>query len=316
MMGVRFAICDSIFRGPFMKPSKKPGIEHEPHVHPQSDPELRPQPGPDPPDDSTGESRRTSPYDPPRVSGAMRNSSHQPNDAPLGFDSTVEHVSENIDETVDRSVWDEPGLGSFAEGTPNDALTYSRWLAARIHTWTQGKAWLMAIGIALLSGPWALLTSLLYFFQMNGNTAGGAIVLCGFVPLVQQISKIAIMLWVIEKRPYFFTGWFQIFFCAIASSVVFVTVLNLIEGMMPIPSPTAEIDWMIAWTVFFAMHLVTSFLSSIGLEKVWRGCITGLKPPKLETGYRWFMAAYLLHVVYAVVYTIFIQVRMFMLIIQ
>ena len=261
-----------------MKPSKHQGIENEPHMLP--------------------------PVKPGEATPAI------PNDNPLGLEATVEYTGESVDVQAERTVWDEPGLGSFASQQEKDSLTYANWLSARIRTWPEGKSWLVTLGVALCSGPWALLTSLAYIFKVGGHTSD-AIIYCGFMPLVQEICKIAILLWIIEKRPYFFTGWFQIFVSTMASTVVFVTVLNLVETLNPF-SPDKQLDWIIAWTAFFGMHLITGLFASLGLEKVWRGCITTLKPPKLEAGYRWFMTAYLIHVAYAVAYLIFSEVRWFM----
>lgn len=233
-----------------------------------------------------------------------------PNDNPLGLEARVEETDEPADVRVERTVWDEPGLGSFSSQQEKDALTYSKWLSERISSWPESRAWAVTAGVALCSGPWALLTSLAYIFKVSGG-ASDAIIYCGFMPLVQEICKIAILLWIIEKRPYFFTGWFQIFAATMASTVVFVSVLNLVETLNPF-TPDKQLDWMIAWTVFFGMHLITGLLASFGLEKVWRGCVTTLKPPRLETGYRWFMSAYLIHVLYAVIYLVFSEVRWFM----
>ena len=55
----------------------------------------------------------------------------------------------------------EPGLSPSLTGpVPQDALTYSRWLAERTAATSPDKSWLVTIGVALCAGVFAIVGSL------------------------------------------------------------------------------------------------------------------------------------------------------------
>ena len=157
--------------------------------------------------------------------------------------------------------------------------------------------------VAFLSGPWALLVLCLSCFEFGSGQSAGFyrafdfLVVFAFVPLAQEMAKIALPLWVVEKRPFYFTGWFQIFFCSLASATVFVTIYNLL-GQFFFP-PESQFEMLFFWTVFLLMHLVCATLSATGLERIWHSTISARKQPRMELGYPWLMAAFLVHVIYA-----------------
>jgi hypothetical protein len=206
-------------------------------------------------------------------------------------------------EHVDYSVFDEPGVAGLVGKTAPDALTYSNWLTANMAQWSQTRAWAATLIISILSGPWAILAVSINEFNL-GNfqstfyyRAFDLLLVCAFVPLAQEIAKIALPLWVVEKRPFYFTGWFQIFFCSLASATVFVTIYNLF-GLFFFP-PTTVFELVFFWTAFLLMHLVCATLSATGLEKIWHSTMSTRQPPQMDQGYPWFMAAFLVHVAYA-----------------
>ena len=170
-----------------MTPSKDPSIENEPHFQRRNQPEPKPaKPGP-------------------------------ASDAPDGLHVPAPVFSKHSNEHIDYSVWDEPGVSGMVGKPSPDALTYDNWLRDKQAQWSQGKAWIAAAIVALLSAPWAFLIVGLSGFETGyqgssgGAVAVGALVACGFIPLIQEIAKIALPLWVVvhatfatnykEKRP-------------------------------------------------------------------------------------------------------------------
>ncbi len=255
-----------------MEPSNDPSIHNEPHLR---DPEI-----PKPMNESV--------------------------DRPLDFDQFVPSFSSESPDDVQHSVWDEPVLvnGLVRKPTEQD-LTYSNWLRQRQLNWSQGKAWLATAMIAALSGPWALLLVLFNGLEFNRTNV---IMVCFFAPLAQEVCKNAIALWVVERRPYFFTGWFQIFACSMASATIFVAIMKMISGYL---FPPENMTWFLVMTsLFLFMHLVSSTLAATGLELIWRRAVFLRQPPRLEFGYRWFMGAFLVNLVYSTMiflYELFIR---------
>ena len=213
-----------------------------------------------------------------------------------GLNVRPPQFSNHSDEDVDHTVWDEPGVRQLAGKPEPGALTYENWLDQREQEWSQAKAWAATFFLAILSGPFAIIAAIL-FGGIQSQSVGYFLLECGFSPLIQEISKIALLLWVIEKRPYFFTGWFQIFLVSMISTTVFASVFNVVSHFAFPPDSTFE--FVFDWTAFLGMHLVSGLLSAFGLELVWRRTLVKRVPPKLEFGYRWFISAFLVHVVYA-----------------
>lgn len=246
-----------------MKPSRDPNIQYEPHLQKRI-------------------------YD------------AQPDEAPFGMNVRARPLSgEKIDD-VEHTVWDEPALSELGGKPPLEGLTYRKWLAENMSQWSQGKAWSVTLVVALLIAPsWAMITTVIGWVFSGGQYQH--LHALGAQPLLEEICKIAVPLWIVEKRPYFFTGWFQIFFCALGSAALFAAMfLPLIWlGLSDFPNAPIVIF------LYFLMHGVTGTLASIGLEKVWRRAIFLKERPQLTDGAVWFMSAYLVHLVWAVAFFIF-----------
>lgn len=224
-------------------------------------------------------------------------------DAPLGFDSQAREFSTNSEEDIDHSVWDEPSLTpAVAAATPESALTYANWLKQRRESWTQFNAWTVTLGVILLSVPMAIVAAFINWTTGNVLLVTDVFVACIAGPMLQEICKIAVPLWIVEKRPYFFTTWFQFFVFALVTATVFTVVSNFIFWLV-IRDDSMEI-FIFQWVGVFGLNLATAAISTYGLETIWRNSINNEKPPKLDDGYRYFATAIGLHVVFAIGITI------------
>ena len=230
-------------------------------------------------------------------------------DPPAGFNVPAPVFSNQSMDHVDYSVYDEPGVAGMIGKAEPHALTYANWLIANMAGWSQSKAWAVTLIVSMLAGPWAILALCISFFEFGNYQSTGYyrafdfLMVCAFIPLAQEIAKIALPLWVVEKRPFYFTGWFQIFFCSLASATVFVTIYNLF-GQFFFP-PRTVFGLLFFWTAFLLMHLICATLSATGLEKIWHATMSTRRPPHMELGYPWFMAAFLVHVAYATGFFLF-----------
>lgn len=248
-----------------MKPSKDSSIKHEPHMSGSS--------VPDPSQDQAD-----------------------------GLDVPAPRFSKSQNDHVDYSVWDEPALGDLARQPNSEDLTYANWLNSRISEWSQGKAWVTTIFIGVLSGLWAFGAALFGAFSLAGSTSTGVfgfLVVCAFAPLAQEICKVAIPLWVVEKRPFYFTGWFQIFLCSVVSATIFVAVYNAVSFFFY--PPESQFGLIFFWTAYLLMHVVCSALAAFGIERIWHAAMSAKEPPKMDLGYPWFMSAFLVHAAFATV---------------
>lgn len=248
-----------------MKPSKDPSVNHEPHLGKL--PPSKPTPGVEQPE---------------------------------GLNIPAPQFSSTAQDHVDYSVWDEPALGDLAGKPKPGDLTYENWLSVRVDSWSQGNAWAATLVIGVLSGLWALGAAMFGGYTLAGEANVGVfgfLVVCGFAPLAQEICKVAIPLWVVEKRPYYFTGWFQIFLCSIMSATIFVAVNNAVS-LFFIP-PESRFGLMFFWSAYLLMHVICSALAAFGIERIWHSTMSTMRPPKMELGYPWFMSAFLVHAAFA-----------------
>jgi hypothetical protein len=212
-------------------------------------------------------------------------------DPPLGMNPVAESLSTLSDDDVEYSVWDEPCLpAAQKQYLSDDALTYANWFSERKADFGAASSWAVTLVIACLSGPWGLMTLLFYGYG-SGWGWGQFTVTVLLAPLLQELGKIMVLLWVVEKRPYWFTSWFQIFICSIMSATCFVVVFNSIGWL----TGNAPMGQFFQWSAFFLMHLMASSLSAIGLKKIWQETNDRLVRPKMDLGYPWFRAAFLIN---------------------
>ena len=220
-------------------------------------------------------------------------------DRPLGLVSNATPFSPQSDEDIDHSVWDEPSLVPAAvENAPENALTYENWLTQRRDSWSQWQAWVVTFGIILLSVPCAFVAAVASWISTNQFVATDVVVACIGAPILQEIFKIMIPLWVVEKRPYLFTSWFQFFVFALASATIFTAMSNFFLSLTVNEITIAF--FIFQWVGILGLNLVTSSIATFGLETIWRRTINTGKPPKLEHGYPYIATAIGLHIAFAI----------------
>lgn len=221
-------------------------------------------------------------------------------DAPLAFNPHPKQFSPHSEEDVDHSVWDEPSLTpAVTAAIPESALTYANWLNERRENWSEFNAWTITLGTTLLSFPAAAFAAVLCFLTGNAFIASNVFVAFFGGPILQEICKIAIPLWIVEKRPYFFTTWFQFFAFGIATAIAFSVVSNFMVSLI-VEENTLPI-FLMQWVGILGLNLFTAAISTYGLEKIWRNCINSGNPPKIDDGYRYFLVSIGVHVLFAVV---------------
>lgn len=210
---------------------------------------------------------------------------------PTGEYESQLSASNATGEEAERSVWDEPGVSSQLAGElPAEAVTWIRWYNDQVALRTPMLPWLVTLGIAAGAGLLAIPGAL--FFTPNSFFAA---VFAG--PLTEEILKIALAIWVVEKRPWLFSSSAQILFCGVCAGLGFSFVENLIYLFVYIPNPSVEIAlW--RWTVCVALHVGCSTIAAAGVARIWNQFQIEQRMPQLIDGSRLITAAIVIHGTY------------------
>jgi hypothetical protein len=223
----------------------------------------------------------------------------------------------NIDEYVEQTVWDEPALSRELVG-PDDGqrLTYAEWLDWRIATTPAARTWLVTLAVVVAAGPWGVVGALLESVAIG---TWGWIVVATIAPVAEEMMKIAVVLWIAEKRPYLFRTAFQILLCALAGGLAFALIENLMylhvyfpRGMEAQGHPQAEAARAVAladlatwrWTVCTALHVTCSFLAGLGVVRMWSYAMVHRTRPQVAHAAPLIVTAMICHGLYNTAVTI------------
>ena len=197
----------------------------------------------------------------------------------------------------ENSVWDEPGLSRQLSGDmPKDAVTWLSWFREQADKTTAWTSWGVTLAVASASGFCAILGSL--FLQFGTPNQFLLVVVAG--PITEEIMKVALAVWICEKRPWLFRSKIQILICGLASGLVFAALENVMYTSFGDLTPELVL-W--RWTVCVLLHVTCSLIASIGVAKVWTEFQRQQRMPQLSDGAPWFVAAMVLHGTYNFVMT-------------
>lgn len=240
------------------KPSHDPSIDQEPHLRPATEEVF---------------------------------AEKMPIEAPL----TVDPKAEGVEHTV----WDEPThlANEAAEAAPKGEITYERWVEAGIQRTTWIETWSITLVLVLAAGPWGIVGAIVSSMSAHGIGWGGLLSAVVLAPVTEEITKVAALLWVVEKRPYWFKSLWQILICAVAGGMLFATIENLIYIYVYVPDGNEAFQrW--RWTVCTGLHVNCSFLAGIGLIRIWDNAIRNRCRPELALGMPFFAMAMVGHGLY------------------
>lgn len=203
---------------------------------------------------------------------------------------------EKLDDRVHHSVWNEPGVSSEISGPPpEDALTYSNWLTHRTSQTGFLDSWVLVFCWALVAGPLAILGTLFGSLSTAAEFLHLQAVIIG--PVAEELMKIAIPIWVVERRPYLFKSRIQIFICALAGGVAFAAVENLMYlGANVLDWTNPPTRW--RWTICVALHTFCCLISALGLSRIWKNTMQSRTPPVIQQGVPYFVTAIAIHGLY------------------
>jgi len=235
-----------------------------------------------PPDDPSA-------FEEPHVRGGFR-----PDPSEKRAERNLGRSAPTPEQAVEHSVWDEPGLShELAGGVPEDGVTYGRWLEERLSEVDARRSWATVLIIVLAAGPFAVLGTLMGV----GGGSWGIVILVVMGPVAEEVMKIALPLWVVERRPFLFRSAAQILVCALLGGLAFAAIENLVYLHVYVPDPPPGlVRW--RWTVCMALHACCSVVAALGLVKVWRDTWQRRARPRLHLAYPYMVLAVVLHGAY------------------
>jgi len=265
---------------PMAQPSRDPSIEHEPH---------------------------------------LRDALHQADPSELTAAQCLADEARRygLDQAVEHTVWDEPALADeLAQPLHDRRLTYAEWLDWRIATTPSVRTWWVTLGVVLAAGPWGVVGALFgALFSGIGSGGWSLIAVSVIAPVTEEMMKIAVALWVVEKRPYLFRMPIQIVLAALAGGLAFACIENWMyihvgahsgPQVLDIDQATAiSINWVLwRWTVCTGLHATCSFLAGLGVARMWSRAMAQRTRPDIAHAAPWIIAAMVCHGLYNGVVTI------------
>ena len=124
-----------------------------------------------------------------------------------------------------------------------------------------------------------------------------------FGPAVEEILKVALVLWIVERRPYLFKRTAEVLLCGLAGGIVFAVIENIVYLQVYIPDPSAEIiRW--RWTICVLLHTSCSGIAAWGIGREWRSSMESKRRPQMGNAFGFLVAAVLIHGLYNGVMTL------------
>ena len=200
----------------------------------------------------------------------------------------------DLEELAENSVWDEPGTSVLLSGPADTAaVTWFGFHQQMVAQTAASRSWLVTLAVALVAGPAAILGT----FWAGAGGFVGAVMMVVMGPTIEEIFKIALPLWIVEKRPWLFRSGLQVMLCAAWGGFVFAVVENLLYLNVYIPDPSPQlILW--RWTVCVALHTGCSLVAAVGLLEIRRQMLRQARRPQLSDGAAWLVAAICIHGLY------------------
>lgn len=203
------------------------------------------------------------------------------------------------DADIEHTVWDEPTLVAQTGGAeaPEGELTYRRWLEAGLARTSWSWSMWITLGLVLAAGPFGILGA------FTAGMGGTEVTLFGFLgavvlaPITEEITKVAGVLWVVEKRPFWLKSMAQVLLCAAAGGLAFAAIENLIYiNIYHAEGNEAFRQW--RWTICTALHVNCSLIAGFGLVRIWDKAISTRTRPELALGMPFFALAMIAHGLY------------------
>ena len=216
----------------------------------------------------------------------------------ISGEASRERIEEPLLEPQDRlqdiehSICDEPALAGVESGAAG-GLSYEKWLAENWASTSMLYSWFLTFLVACVAGPFAIIAALMNSVTM-GTAFFGVLNMVAFGPMVEEILKVAVVYYIVEKKPYLFHNFFQIIVACFAGGLLFAAIENLVYLNIYIENPTEKIiHW--RWTICTLLHVSCSVIASIGLVRMWLDILQRKARPRLQMAYPFLITAVIIH---------------------
>jgi len=219
---------------------------------------------------------------------------------PGGFASEADRVL--------HGVWEEPALSpELVGGSPSGPGTYAAWLSGRLAATSALRSWLVTLLVVAFAGVAAVPAAMLTNTAAGLESSSFVLLVVLLAPAGEEVLKVGLAWWVVEKRPYLFRHASQIVLCAAAGGLVFGLLENLWyvhvvfpEGVSAGAIAAEDVSGLSAWrwSVCTAMHATASTIAGLGLARAWRAGVRDLVPPPGGRAMPLLVAAIAVHATY------------------
>ncbi len=198
------------------------------------------------------------------------------------------------DDPADSAVSDEPSLGwRLFDRTTHPG--YAEMLLERLAATPFHRKLLVMIGAALFAGPFAVFGAFFKSAAGDGGWGYMAVVVVG--PVLEEMLKIACVLWLVERRPWLIIGPWSIVAAGAVGGLSFAAIENWVYLNVYFPEHTRDlVTW--RWSVGTTLHAGCSIIAALGIAKMWRAVIREARPADLTIAFPWLAGAMLIHGAY------------------
>lgn len=213
--------------------------------------------------------------------------------AAFSIDGSEDEIS-----TVRDSVLNEP---AFTGQLHQPQL--GQWLSQKRSECTLAGNLFVTLTAALIAGPFAAIGAVM----AGQHTAFRLLYLVLFAPVIEELLKQSGMIYLLEKKPYRVFSSAQFIAAAFISAAFFAAIENLIYIHLYSNAQSVSDFGMYCcyrWSVCTALHVVCSIIASLGLVRVWKKQLADGRAADLAFGFRYFLAAIVIHGLYNLIVTV------------
>lgn len=195
------------------------------------------------------------------------------------------------DSEAASSIRDEPSLAWNRDGT-SGVDGYGEILVRRIaETRTSTRLGVMLL-LVLAAGPFGVFGA---FWSVLGGASGlGYLAVTVTGPVVEEMTKVALILWIAERRPWLLSGAAATVLVGLLSGATFGAIENVIYLKVYFPDEATELaPW--RWFGTMPMHAVASAIAAGGVARAWSEAMRERRPLRIATAFPWIVAAMVLH---------------------
>lgn len=192
-----------------------------------------------------------------------------------------------------NGVWGEPALAG-ASAADSSRARHRAWLAEQWSRAADRDNLGVFLFLCAFSGLAAILCTVL-----KGTFGEGILTVAVAAPVAEEMSKVAMPLMVLEKRPWQFGAYSTIVLVGVLSGAVFASVENLLYFFVYIPQnklTTGIILWRLL--VCTTLHVGCAALSCVGLARAWSSARAKRDAFTMSAAMPWLIAAMAIHGIY------------------